>query len=262
MFLARLKLAQGDADGAAALLAEADQFVQARNFVFQMPEVAATQVLMLLRQGDLEAAAHLAQENGLPISQARVHLARGEPATALAVLGSLRQQAEAKGWQDERLKLMVLQALAFQAHGEIERALQTLGDALALAEPDGFVRVFVDEGAPMARLLSEAAARGITPDYTSRLLAAFDGQQKRVGESALPPAAQPLLDPLSERELEILRLIAQGLSNREIGERLFLALDTVKGHNRRIFAKLDVQRRTEAVARARELDLLPEQPSN
>jgi LuxR family transcriptional regulator, maltose regulon positive regulatory protein len=172
----------------------------------------------------------------------------------------LRQQGEEKGWQDERLKVMVLQAVALQEHGEKEEAVQLLGDALALAEPGGFIRIFVDEGTPMARLLSEAATHGIMPDYTGRLLAVFEAEErKREDKSFLPPTptAQPLVEPLSQRELEVLQLIAQGLSNREISERLFLALDTVKGHNRRIFGKLSVQRRTEAVEKARSLDILP-----
>ena len=133
--------------------------------------------------------------------------------------------------------------------------MQLLGEALALAEPGGFIRIFVDEGMPMARLLSEAAAHGIMPDYTGRLLAAFEAEPYL---SPAPPA-QPLTEPLSQRELEVLQLIAQGLSNREISERLFLALDTVKGHNRSIFGKLLVKRRTEAVAKARSLGILPRQ---
>jgi len=112
----------------------------------------------------------------------------------------------------------------------------------------------------MARLLSEAAARGTMPHYRAKLLAAFEAEgQGSEEESYLYPArlAQPLTEPLSQRELEVLELIAQGLSNREICERLFLALDTVKGHNHRIFGKLSVQRRTEAVEKARSLDILP-----
>ena len=256
VFLARLKLAQGDVDGASAILARTDQSVRQHNFVHRMPEVAAAQVLTLLRQGNLAAAAHLAQTHGLPLSQVRVHLAEGNPSAALAVLEPFRQQVEAKGWADEQLKAMVLQAIAHQAHGEKEEAVQVLGDALALAEPGGFIRIFVDEGTPMFRLLSEAAAQEIMPGYVGKLLAEFESEeQKRTDKSSLPPA-QPLIEPLSQRELEVLRLIAQGLSNDEIGKRLFLALDTVKGHNRRIYDKLQVQRRTEAVARARELGLL------
>jgi len=164
---------------------------------------------------------------------------------------------EAKGWEDERLKVMVLQAVALQAHGEQDTAMHLLCDALALAEPGGFIRLFVDEGIPMAHLLSEAEAIGMMPDYTGKLLAVLEAEeQKRENTSSLPPPAQPLIEPLSLREVEVLHLMAQGLSNQEMSKRLFLALDTVKGHNRNIFGKLQVQRRTEAVARARELGLL------
>ena len=257
VFLARLKLAQGDVDGAAAVLDEAGEFVRRHDFGFRMPDVAAAQVLTLLRQGDLAAAAHLAQRHELPISRARVHLAKGDTSAALAALEPLRQQAEAKGWEDERLEVMVLQAVALQAHGEKDRAARLLGNALALAEPGGFIRIFLDEGMPLARLLSEAAARGIMPDYTAKLLAAFEAEEHESADDSQLHPAQPLVEPLSKRELEVLQLIAQGLSNREISERLFLALDTVKGHNRRIFGKLLVRRRTEAVAKARSLDILP-----
>jgi LuxR family maltose regulon positive regulatory protein len=174
----------------------------------------------------------------------------------LAVLELLRQQAETKDWQDERLKVMVLQAVAYHAHGEKDKAVQVLGDALTLAEPDNFIRTFVDEGIPMAQLLSETVAHGVMPDYIGKLLAVFEaGELKSTDKSHLTPA-QPLIEPLSQRELEVLQLIAQGLSNHEISERLFLALSTVKGHNLKIFGKLQVERRTEAVARARELGLL------
>jgi LuxR family maltose regulon positive regulatory protein len=257
VFLARLKLAQGDVPGAAAVLDEAAEFVRQHNFAFRLSDVTAAQVLALLRQGKLDAAAHLARTHNLPLSQARVHLAQGDPAAALAVLGKLRQQAEARNWQDERLQVMVLQAAALQAHGEKGRAVQLLGDALALAEPGGFIRIFIDEGIPMAQLLFEAAAHGIMPDYSGKLLALFDAREQ--GSSAgksYPPPAQPLVEPLSQRELEVLHLIAQGRSNREICQRLFLALSTVKGHNRLIFDKLQVQSRTEAVARGRELGLV------
>jgi LuxR family maltose regulon positive regulatory protein len=201
-------------------------------------------------------ARQLAQVHELPMSQARVYLAQGDTATALATLALWRQQVEAKGWQDERLRVMALQALAYQAQGEMDTAIRLLAETLALAEPEGFIRLFIDEGLPMAQLLSEAAAQGLTSDYTEKLLAAFAAEaQKRQAQSAVPPA-QFLIEPLSERELEVLHLVAQGLSNHEIGERLFLALSTVKGHNQKIFGKLQVQRRTEAVARARELGLV------
>jgi LuxR family maltose regulon positive regulatory protein len=131
-----------------------------------------------------------------------------------------------------------------------------LQHALALAEPEGYVRMFLDEGSSMLQLLREAAAREIMPDYTDKLLAAFEAEKRKSEGKPDLPSAKLLIESLSQRELEILKLIAQGLSNREIGERLFLALDTVKGHNRKIFDKLQVQSRTEAIARARELGLL------
>jgi LuxR family transcriptional regulator, maltose regulon positive regulatory protein len=282
VFLARLKLAQGDVAGAAALLAEADQSARQQNFVFRIPEVAAALVLTLLRQGHVAAAAALAQTYPLPLSQARVYLAQGNPSAALAVLAPWRQQVEARGWEDERLKVLLLQALAHQAQGEKDQAVQLLAYALALAEPGGFVRIFVDEGAPVAELLTRlndaaqptAALRshaqhaaglsdgGSMRAYGHKLLAAF-GMPADTHPSHLPTpqvresvSHQPLIEPLSQRELEVLQLIAQGQSNHEISEQLFLALDTVKGHNRRIYDKLHVQRRTEAVARARELGLL------
>jgi LuxR family maltose regulon positive regulatory protein len=255
VFLTRLKCAHGDAPGAAADLQEAEEFVRRQNFMFMMPEVAAAQVLILLQQGNLAAATHLAQTHELPLSQARVHLAQGDTSSALTVLESFRQQVEAKGWQDEQLRVMVLQAIALYTQRKIDNAWQVLADALTLAEPGGFIRIFVDEGTPMANLLSEAAAYGMMPDYVGKLLAVFEAQRKS-GDKPYRSPAQSLIDPLSQRELEVLRLIAQGLSNREISQRLFLALSTVKGHNRVIFDKLQVQRRTEAIACAHELGLI------
>jgi LuxR family maltose regulon positive regulatory protein len=256
VFLARLKLAQGDVDGAVALLAEASQSARQQNFVNRVPEIATAQVLALLRQGNLAAATHLAQEYELPLSQARVYLTQGDTSTALEVLSSWRQQVEAREWQDERLKVMLLQALALQANSEQDQAVQVICDALALAAPGGFIRLFVDEGRSMARLLTSAAVLGRMPDYIGMILATFKAEEQQREDISSRPPAQSLIEPLSPRELEVLHLMAQGLSNQEISERLFLALSTVKGHNRNIFGKLQVQRRTEAVAHARELGLL------
>ena len=259
VFLARLKLAQGEVNAAASILAKTDESARQHNFIHRIPEIAAARVLTLLRQGNLAEAAQLAQTHGLPRSQARVLLAQGDPLAALGMLTVYRQQTESKNWQDERLKTMILQAVALHTQGADGEAMQTLREALTLAEPEGFIRIFVDEGMPMTQLLSEALAQGILPAYVSKLLAAFEGEKHTTRESSSSPRAvshQLLMEPLSPRELEVLQLIAQGLSNDEIGKRLFLALDTIKGHNRKIFDKLGVQRRTEAVARARELGLL------
>jgi LuxR family maltose regulon positive regulatory protein len=256
VFQARLSLARGEVSGAAALLAEASQSAQQRNVVSRMPEIAAAQVLTFLRQGSLSAAARLAQTYQLPLVQARVHLARRDPSAALAVLSAWREQVEARDWKDEQLKVMVLQAVAARAHGEKDQALHLLARALEMAEPAGFIRLFLDEGLPMASLLSEAMVLGSMPDSIRKLLAAFEAEKQQSKNNSSLPTAGPLLEPLSKRELEVLRLVAAGLSNQEISERLFLALGTVKGHNLKIFGKLGVQRRTEAIARARELGLL------
>jgi LuxR family maltose regulon positive regulatory protein len=259
LILARLQLARGDVSGAIASLAGTAQAAQAKRFSFRLPEVVAVQVFALLRQGHIEQAEQLAGTHDLPLSRARVQLARGDNSAALETLESYRQQVEARAWHDERFKVMQLQALALHALGDTKTALQVLGETLAMAEPEGFIRAYVDEGPAMAELLSQAAVHGIAPEYVNRLLAAFtaEGSEPVVTHALLArPSIQTLAEPLSQRELEILRLIANGLSNREIGERLFLALATVKGHNRNIFGKLQVQRRTEAVARARELGLL------
>jgi LuxR family transcriptional regulator, maltose regulon positive regulatory protein len=256
VLLARLKLVRGDVNGAAALLDQSEQTARQHNLLHRLPEIAAVRVLMLLRQGHLAAAAHLAETHALPISQARVHLAQGDPSAALALLSPWRQQMEAKGWADEQLRVMVLQAVALHAQGDQDQATHVLGEALALAEPGGFVRLFVDEGRPIVELLTQAAAHGMMPDYVGKLRAAFEAEAQTSDSASDLPLARPLIEPLSQRELHVLRLIALGLSNREIGEQLFLALDTVKGHNRRIFDKLQVERRTEAAARAHELGLV------
>ena len=209
--------------------------------------------MSLIRQGQIAAAVQLAGQYELPLSQVHVLLAQADPCAALAILEPLRRQMEARGWADEVLKVMVLQAVALHLSGETAQAVQVLGEALALAEPGGFIRLFVDEGVPVEELLSAAAAHGIRPDYLKKLSAVFDAASK---DKQPMLAGASSIDLLSQRELEILRLVAQGLSNQAIGKQLFLALNTIKGHNRRIFYKLQVQSRTEAIARARELGLL------
>jgi LuxR family maltose regulon positive regulatory protein len=257
VFLARLKLTEGDMAGAAAMLAKAEQFVRQHNYVYRMPEVAAAQVYLLIQQGNLTTAAQLAQSHELPISQARVHLAQGETFTALTTLGPLRRKVEAKGWEDERLRVMVLQAVVLDAHGEREDAVQLLGDALALAEPGGFIRTFVDEGPPMTRLLYDALSRRIAPDYVRELLAAFpiaEQEQARLVQTQAPEFE--LVEPLSEREIEVVQFIAEGLTNQEIASRLFLSPNTVKVHTRNIYGKLGANNRTQAATKARDLGIL------
>jgi LuxR family maltose regulon positive regulatory protein len=181
----------------------------------------------------------------------------GEPHldNALDLLVRLLEMAESRGWVGKAIEIRVLQALAHQGRGDTDAALSALGRALSTAEPLGYVRTFVDEGPPMARLLAEAADRGIVPDYARRLLAAFEDKAKDEPTASVRRPSS-IIEPLSGRELEVLHLIAEGLSNREIAERLFLALSTVKVHTRNIYGKLGVHSRTQAVTRAQELDLL------
>jgi LuxR family maltose regulon positive regulatory protein len=221
----------------------------------------------LLHQGNLAAAAHLAEKHELPISQARVHLAQGDTPAALAALEPLRRQVEAKGWEDGRLKVMVLQAVALHAHGEKEQAAQLLGDALALAEPGGFIRTFVDEGPPMVRLLRETAERGIAPTYVNRLLSTFAAQDQpksqdlaqgalTQGVGSQVPTTPSLTEPLTDRELEVLQLMSDGLTYNEIAAQIIVSLNTVRTHVKNIYSKLYVHKRSQAIAKARELNIL------
>ncbi len=255
LLLARLKLARGDAAGAAELLARAEQAARQHHFNHQLPEIASAQLVTLLRQGKLEAAADLAGRNDLPISRARLRLAQGDSAAAVAILAPLRQQMAAKGWQNERLKVMALEAAARYTQGETETAVRMIDEALARAEPGGFIRLFIDEGPAMAQLLSAAAAQGIMPDYTARLLGVFEHEKQKDENRAYLPGAQPLLEPLTPRERDVLQLLAAGRSNPEIAEELVIAVTTVKTHVKNIYGKLGVNNRFQAIARSKALDL-------
>jgi LuxR family maltose regulon positive regulatory protein len=154
------------------------------------------------------------------------------------------------------IEILLLQALALQAADDLAESLARLERALSFAEPEGFIRIFVDEGPQMARLLYEAAIRGIAPDYAQRLLAAFPvAAPEQPAESKIP--GSDLIEPLSERELEVLQLIGDGLSNQDVGKKLFISLHTVKAHTRNIYGKIGAHSRTEAVAKARALGILP-----
>ena len=162
------------------------------------------------------------------------------------------------------IQILNLQALASQDQREMEQALPALQRALSLAEPEGYVRTFIDEGEPMARLLRRALGQGIMPSYVGRLLAALgDVTKAKLSSSVLSPGSgqalrpsSPLVEPLTAREHEVLCLIAAGLSNQEIAQDLVIALSTVKSHINHIYGKLDVESRTQAVVKAQELSLL------
>jgi LuxR family maltose regulon positive regulatory protein len=198
----------------------------------------------------------------LQTTLARAYLARGEAEEALAALEPLLPPAEAAGAFLHVIEVCVLKALALQALGDTSAALVALERSLALAEPEGYVRTYLNEGPPMARLLREAASSGIHAEYANELLSAFQvSEYGRTGEMPPPtlphPHTQPLTEPLTPRELDVLHLISQGLSNKDIAEKLVIALNTVKRHTSSIYGKLGVKSRTQAIARARELGLVP-----
>jgi LuxR family maltose regulon positive regulatory protein len=236
-------------------LAAAEQFLVARHSVNLMPKVAAAQVRSRLLQGDVTAAAQLTQAHDLPLSQARVAMAQGNTEKALALLVVWSQQAAAKGWQDEQLKALVLQALAYQAQGAMDEAVQQLTTALTMAEPGGFVRLFVDEGPPMAALLSKTAVEAAMSNYTRKLLAAFPVAEQESADQSAPSPAQLLVEPLSERELEVLQLLTTELTGPEIARELVISLSTMRTHTRNIYSKLGANNRRAAVRRAEELHL-------
>ena len=251
---ARVLQLRNRGDEATALLARAAVAAQTRRFASRMDEIADLQTQDLLRRGEVSAALDLAQRHLRPVATARALLAQGQAAQALAILQPHRARMVQAERADETLKAMVVQVLALNALGQLDGALQVLHDALLLAEPGGLVRSFVDEGPAMATLVATLSGRGSLPDYSAQLLAAWGAAPPPSGDAA---HLQRLgLDPLSQRELDILRLIQQGKSNLEVGQALFLSLHTVKWHNQNIFDKLQVKRRTEAVARALALNLL------
>jgi LuxR family maltose regulon positive regulatory protein len=190
------------------------------------------------------------------IALARILIAQGRWDEASKLLQLMLEPAEVGGNTTRAIEILSLQALAFQAGGDTPGAMDALERALTLAEPEGFIRIFVDEGPPMARLLYEVLARGIAPEYARRLLAAFPmPEADQDGPQDTPES--DLIEPLSERELEVLQLIAGGLTNPEIASRLFLSPHTVKTHAHNIYGKLGVHNRTQAVTRARALGILP-----
>ena len=187
---------------------------------------------------------------------AQVELAQGRIDQASLRLNRLAERAAAGSQIDNLIKIQTLQAVAHNAKGESSMALKVLDEALVLAAPEGYVRTFVDHGSPMRRLLREAAVRHPASDYVVHLLAAFPAAPQEAIDAPHSAIQRTPAEPLTEREQSILRLIAAGLSNREIAAELFLSINTIKTYTSRIYGKLDVHRRAEAVDRAHDLGLL------
>lgn len=183
----------------------------------------------------------------LKLTLARFRLARGEVDGLPDLLEELCKEAEAGGRTGNVIEVRILQSLSLQSQGEIDQALASLEAALTLAEPEGYIRIFVDEGEPMAKLLRRALSRGIMPQYSTRLLASFPVAKEEGAQRT---------KLLTARELEVLRLVADGLSNKEIADKLIIGIGTVKKHTNSIYSKLGTYKRTPAVLRAQELGLL------
>jgi LuxR family maltose regulon positive regulatory protein len=269
MVLARVRQAEGDLDGALALADEAQGVYVADMFPDVRP-VAAARARLLTAQGRWAEALAWAQERDLSadgdlsylrefehLSLARVllarHAAEGDDRhlrAATGLLGRLLDAADAGGRTGSVLDVLVLQSLAHQAGGDLPAALSALQRALALAEPEGHARTFLDEGAALTTLLRAAAQQGVARDQARRLLAVASGTP------AKPAVGHGAVDPLSDRELDVLRLLATDLSGPEIARTLVVSLHTVRSHTKSIFAKLGVNSRRAAVRRAGELDLL------
>ena len=259
--LARIRLAQRDMAGALAALDAADAVAEKMGVAQVKDWITALRAQAWLATGATEAAVEWAshfvgrkQDAVLPsvqIALAKVWLSQRETDKALSVLDHALQSTQVVGRLGNAVHILAVQAIVYHARGEHQQAFATLEHALELAEPEGYVRVFADEGAPMARLLYRMLTRSPASNYVRRLLEAL-------GESAgiEIPVASNLIEPLSQRELEVLRLIVEGATNKEIANELVLTVNTVKRHISNIFGKLHVSNRVQAIAQARQLNLL------
>jgi len=270
--LSQAEMAQDNTERALESAREANSLAQRSGAGEAIVEAAAWNARLHLTRNDLTAAVlELERIAGVPavsismvreteqIALARLTVARGEHEEALRLLEELRQSTETAGRTGKLIEILTLQALTLWQRSKREQALGTLTRALALAEPEGYVRTFVDEGTAMGELLSaglEARQRGhldatrVPARYLAKLLAILAQENAALG------VGERLSEPLSERELEVLGLVAAGKSNVEIASSLFVSLSTVKTHINNLYRKLGARSRTHALARARDLDLI------
>jgi LuxR family maltose regulon positive regulatory protein len=272
--LARVLQAIGDADGAFSALWDARQVASNELSPYRV-QVETLAAKLHLAQGNITAASRWANGGGLSpddefgfanyheyTTLARLLIAQSRQRSngllleeALGLLIRILEMSEAAGAGSYVVEILVLQTIVLQEQGKVDNALTTLGRALILAEPEGFVRHFIDEGASMRKLLHQAAEQGILVAYVGELLAALE-QETREGGLILATPLHALAEPLSKRELEILRLLTTQLSSTEIAEALTVSANTVRFHIKNIYSKLNVHRRADAVQRAKELKLV------
>jgi LuxR family maltose regulon positive regulatory protein len=278
-------MTQGDMEAASQAIETASRIAR-ESEATQLDDLVAElqQAIFFIRQGDIAAAMRWAQRRGLvpgvsvkpcsvlgesqdyvsahlwkyeQIVLARLFILQGQADEALDLLEAVLKQCRELGRVDLTIEIQILKALAFQISGHASQAVEALSQALSLAEPGGYVRIFLDEGQPVIRLIRQIASRGIAPAYTAKLLAASGGSESIELKTAYESSqAQFLLEPLSARELDVLRLLAAGMSNREIADELVVAVSTVHSHCKSIYSKLDVHSRSGAVQRARDLGLI------
>jgi LuxR family maltose regulon positive regulatory protein len=267
--MARIAEAEGDVDSALDWLAEAEP-VYRGDFFPNVHPIAAMKARIWAAQGKIGEALNWARERHLSaedepsylqefehITLAKVLLAqyqadadRNVLLEATGLLERLLQAAQAGQRTGNVIEILILQALAHQMHGDMPAALMVLERALKLAEPEGYVRMFVSQVAPMAGLLEMALKQGIMPNYARQLLKAFSQSEEK------PARHQGLTEPLSEREMDVLRLLGTDLDGPEIASQLIVSLNTLRTHTKNIYTKLGVNNRRSAIRRAEELGLL------
>jgi LuxR family maltose regulon positive regulatory protein len=276
--VARIRHARGDAAGALEAIGEAGRAGLSPQVITLLNPVPSQRARLLLAQGDVHAAAQWTTAAGVSADDetdyprepaylvlARVLLAHNDPGPALTLLQRLLDAAASQGRTGSVIEIQALRALALAARGDHATALDGLAAAVTLASGHGYVRVFADEGAPMHGLLArlsaappgQQAARRIDPGYLAALVRACGQADAEPPHKRAAAAAPGLAEPLTDRELEVLRLLAAGKSNQRIARDLVVALDTVKKHVTHVLGKLGAANRTEAAARARELGLIP-----
>jgi LuxR family maltose regulon positive regulatory protein len=267
--LVRVMYSRGDFAGAEELV----KMMKVASQEYAIPPwvesiMTSWQVRIWLTQGDLGHASWWAKQRKLDLEEAltqtnemefialaRVLISENQQEEAIGLLQSMLRTEEAMGRTDRVIEILILLALAYQDLENMKQSMSTLSKVLSLAEPEGFFRIFVDEGPPMARLLYEGLTHGIEEDYIRELLVAFPV----VDPGEVDPRGKDgeLIEPLSKREIEVLQLIAEGLTSREIAARLYLSPNTVNVHSRNIISKLGVNNRAKAVVKARTLGILP-----